>query len=103
MIRVSVMYPYGEGKKFDIDYYSNKHIPLCLEKFGDACKGVTVDQGLSGAEPGSNPNFVGMCHFLFDSADSFQAAMMPNAEAIMGDIPNYTDIQPIIQISQVKM
>ena len=103
MIRVSVMYPYTEGKKFDIDYYSDKHIPLCLENFGAACKGVTVDQGLGGAEPGSKPSFVGMCHFLFDSADTFQGAMTPHAEAIMGDIPNYTDIQPIIQISQVKM
>ena len=26
MIRVSVMYPSGEGKKFDYDYYVNKHM-----------------------------------------------------------------------------
>jgi uncharacterized protein (TIGR02118 family) len=97
------MYPYGEGKKFDVDYYSKKHIPMCLEKFGAPCKGVTVDQGLSGGEPGSKPRFIGMCHFLFDSIDAFQAAMAPHAEVIMGDVPNYTDIQPIIQISEVKM
>ena len=28
MIKVTVMYPNEEGKKFDMDYYVNKHIPM---------------------------------------------------------------------------
>jgi len=28
MIRVSVLYPASEGKKFDVDYYKNKHMKL---------------------------------------------------------------------------
>ncbi|MBW1790011.1 MAG: EthD family reductase, partial [Deltaproteobacteria bacterium] len=38
-----------------------------------------------------------------DSVEAFQGAFGPHAEAIMTDIPNYTDVQPTIQISEVKM
>ena len=103
MIKVSVFYPNEEGKKFDIDYYCNSHIPMVQEKLGAALKGSTVDQGLSGGEPGSQASYVAMGHLIFDSVDSFQSAFGPHADAIMADIPNYTDIRPVIQISEVKI
>jgi len=103
MIKVSVLYPYEEGASFDMNYYLSRHIPMVREKLGAAVKGAAVEQGLGGATPGSHPTYVAMGHILFDSVDSFQAAFAPHAAAIMADIPNYTAIQPIIQISDVKM
>jgi len=103
MIKVSVLYENTEGKKFDKAYYFSKHIPMVKQKLGSACKRLEVDQGLSGAQPGSKPAFVAMVHMLFDSVDAFQKAIGPHADTIMGDIPNYTDIQPVIQLSEVKM
>lgn len=103
MIRISVLYPNTEGKKFDMTYYCTKHIPMVQQKLGAACKGVHVDQGLSGAQPGSKASYVAMAHLLFDSVEVFQTAFGTHAKAIMGDIPNYTDIEPIIQISEVKL
>lgn len=103
MIRVSVLYTNTEGKKFDMAYYCNKHIPMVKQQLGAACKGISVDQGLGGAQPGSRPTFTAMAHLSFDSVEAFQDAFGPHAEAIMGDIPNYTDIEPIIQVSGVKM
>jgi len=44
-----------------------------------------------------------MGHLYFGSAAEFQSAFGPHAAAIMADIPNYTDIQPTIQISEVKI
>lgn len=76
---------------------------MVQEKLGAALKGVAVEQGLSGAEPGSQATYVAMGHLLFDSVEAFQEAFGPHAEAIMGDVPNYTDVQPTIQISEVKM
>jgi hypothetical protein len=35
--------------------------------------------------------------------ETFQNAFLPNAAGIQGDIPNYTNITPTIQISEVKM
>jgi len=42
-----------------------------------------------------------MGHLYFDSVEDFQNSFGPNAEEIMADIPNYTNIEPVIQISQV--
>jgi len=103
MIKVSVLYPRTEGSNFDMQYYCENHMPMVRKKLGAACKGVTVEQGLGGAAPGTPPPFVALGHLLFDSVESFQTAFGPHAESIMGDIPNYTAIAPTIQISEVKM
>ena len=103
MIKVSVLYPNNEGSKFDMGYYCKTHIPMVQEKMGKLCKGVAVEQGVSGATPGSRPAFVAMGHLYFDSVADFQTVFNPHAGTIMADIPNYTDIQPTIQISQVRI
>ena len=103
MIKVSVFYPDREGSKFDMDYYCNSHIPMVQEKLGPACKNVAVEHGIAGATPGSRPGFIAMGHLYFDSVEAFQKAFGPHADAIMGDIPNYTDSQPTIQFSEVKV
>ena len=103
MIKVSVLYPNNEGSNFDMSYYCNSHIPMVQQKLGKGCKGVAVEQGVSGATPGSRPAFIAMGHLYFDSLADFQAAFGPHAKDIMADIPNYTDIQPTIQISEVKI
>jgi uncharacterized protein (TIGR02118 family) len=103
MIKVSVLYPNHEGSKFDMTYYCENHIPMVQQKLGTACKGVAVEQGLSGAAPGSRAAYAAMGHLYFDSAEAFQTAFAPHAAAIMADIPNYTDLQPTIQISEVKI
>jgi uncharacterized protein (TIGR02118 family) len=101
MIKVSVLYPNGEGKNFDMDYYCNKHIPLVGELLGDAVKAATVEKGLGGGEPGSSATYVAMGNLYFDSMDSFQNSFGPHAGKIMGDLPNFTNIEPIVQISEV--
>jgi uncharacterized protein (TIGR02118 family) len=102
MIKVSVLYENTEGKKFDMAYYCNKHIPMVQQKLGNACKRLEVDQGLGGAQAGSKPPYVALAHMHFDSVESFQGAFGPHADAIMADILNYTDIAPIIQISEIE-
>ena len=103
MIKVSVFYLNNEGSRFDMGYYCNSHIAMVRQKLGTACKGVAVEQGMSGATPGSRPAFIAMGHLCFNSVADFQAAFEPHAAAIMADIPNYTNIQPTIQISEVKI
>ena len=103
MIKVSVFYPHSAGASFDMNYYVTKHMPMVRDKLGPACKGIAVDQGVGGGTPGASPTYVAIGHILCESAETFQAAFAPHAKAIMGDIPNYTKIQPVIQISEVKM
>jgi uncharacterized protein (TIGR02118 family) len=101
MIKVSVMYPNNAGARFDHDYYREKHMPLVKARMGDACKYYTIDKGLAGGAPGAPATYVGMCHIFADSVESFQKAFGPHAKEIMGDIKNYTDIAPVMQISEV--
>jgi len=103
MITVSVLYPYKEGSKFDMDYYTNRHIPMVQEKLGPALKGASMVKGLGGAAPGSPPIYAAMIHMHFDSVEAFQGAFGPHAETIMADIPYCTDVEPAIQVSEVKM
>lgn len=103
MIKVSVMYPYAEGATFDMDYYLDTHMPMVKERVGAACKGMAVEQGMAGGAPDTPPTYIATGHLLFDSVDDFQANFGPHTDEIMGDIPNYTPIQPTIQISEVKM
>jgi uncharacterized protein (TIGR02118 family) len=103
MIVVSVLYPNKEGSKFDMEYYCNKHVPMVQQKLGATLKGVAVEEGLSGAGPGSRATHIALGHMYFDSVEAFQTAFGPHAESIMGDMPNYTDIQPTIQISEMKI
>lgn len=103
MIKVSVLYPHGDGVSFDMDYYVQRHMPMVGEALGNALKGMSVDGGLGAGAPGQPPAYVAMGHLLFDSVEAFQAAMAPHAERIFGDIPNYTNVQPTVQISEVKL
>ena len=41
-------------------------------------------------------------YFYFETMSSFQNAMGPNREKLRADVPNYTNIQPVIQISEVQ-
>jgi len=103
MIKVSVFYPDREGSELDMNYYCKTHMPMVRQKLGAACKGAAVEQGIAGATPGSRPGFIAMGHLYLDSMEAFQTTFGPHAEAIMADIPNYTDIQPTIQFSEVKI
>lgn len=103
MIKISILYP--NSGRFNMDYYLNKHMPrsVALLNQGKGYRGVSVERGLGGAAPGSAPAFVALCHYLFDSVDDFMAAFMPHAAELQGDMPNYTDIETVIQVSEVAI
>ncbi|NJO25911.1 MAG: EthD family reductase [Bacteroidia bacterium] len=101
MIKVSVLYPNAEGKHFDMDYYSSTHVQLVGGLLGDALKGASIESGLGGGAPGSLAPYVAMGNLYFDSMEAFQNSFGPNAEKIMGDLQNFTDIEPVIQVSSV--
>lgn len=100
MIKVSVMYPFAAGARFDHAYYREKHMPMVKQRLGAACLYYTVDKGIAGA-PGADPIYVAKCDFVCTSVEAYQAARRPHAQEIWDDIANYTDIRPVLQISEV--
>ena len=89
------------GARFGHDYYRDTHMPLVQARMGDHCKYYTVDKGLSGDTANDPPLYVAMCHIYCDSVKAFEAGFAPHADEILGDIANYTDLSPRIQISEV--
>jgi uncharacterized protein (TIGR02118 family) len=103
MVNVSVLYPNREDTKFDMTYYLNHHIPMVRRLLGPALRGVSVEQGIAGEQPGSPAPYVTTAHLLFDSVQAFQTSFGPHAQEIMDDIPKYTNSEPLIQIGEVKL
>jgi len=101
MIKVSVMYPHKPGARFDHNYYRDKHMPLVKARMADNCRYYTVDKGLAGGTAGAPPTYVAMGHIFCESVEAFQAGFGPHAQEILADIPEYTDLSPVIQISEV--
>jgi uncharacterized protein (TIGR02118 family) len=103
MVRISILYPQRATARFDLRYYVKTHMPLSIERLSvhPGFKGVSVEGGVSSAAPDSDPPYVALCQYLFDSLDAFLEAYLPHAELLQADMSNYTDVEPVIQVSEV--
>jgi uncharacterized protein (TIGR02118 family) len=102
MIKVSIIYPGGDDKTFNWEYYSSKHVPMLKSLLGDSIKAITIDKGISGRTPGSPAPYLAIFNMYFKTITAYQNSFGPNAEKIRSDVANYTNIQPIVQISEVQ-
>ena len=101
MIRVSAIFPATEGQTFDDAHYFDKHHKLCMARLNpEGMVSCQFDKGLSDAS-GGKPPYVAIAHLVFNSTDDFQRAMAKHGAEIMGDVPNFTKIQPVLQISEI--
>ncbi|MGH7040528.1 MAG: EthD family reductase [Acetobacteraceae bacterium] len=97
MIVVSVMYP--PSARFDLDYYMKSHIPLVQARCaGRGLAGAQVLKGAAGGDGGAPAQQV-IALLSFASLPEFQTAMQEHGAEIMGDVANFTDAQPVIQIN----
>jgi uncharacterized protein (TIGR02118 family) len=53
MIKISVMYPFSEGKAFDIEYYETKHMPMVAGLLGANLVRYTIEKGVRAESPTS--------------------------------------------------
>lgn len=102
MIKFAIFYPGGEGKTFDMDYYANKHMPMAASLLGDDLKAWSIDKGIANGTPDKPLNYLAIGYFYFDSMDSFQSTMEKHSAALRADVPNYTNVVPATQISEVQ-
>lgn len=101
MTTVTVIYPRGAGATFDFDHYRGTHLPLLTERWGGAgLERVEALRGVAGAD-GGEPPFPAQALLRFSSVEAFQAAIGgEHAAEILGDIANFTDVQPIVQVNE---
>jgi uncharacterized protein (TIGR02118 family) len=95
--RVAVLYPNNTGKAFDMNYYKNKHMPLVTSKLAPfGLLSTSIDKANSDNEP-----FTAIGYLLFDSLENCQKGLASVGAELADDVKNYTDIEPMIQISEV--
>lgn len=104
MIKVTIMYPNQEGKEFNHGYWTTTHLELVQGLLGPMglLKGE-MEKGISGTDPSVAPTYAAIGHLYFNTVEEVHAAFMAHAGTIMGDSPNYSEVQPIIQISETLL
>ena len=101
MFKVTILYPNGENKIFDMEYYEKKHMPLVAGFLGENLKFYEIDKGIAGRTPGDKVPFVAVGYFYINNVAEYNKAIAQNIEAIISDFKNYTNIQPVVQISEI--
>ena len=100
MVRLTVLYPKTDSSQFDLSYYLDTHIPLVKERltpFG--LTGVDMQEALAGGD--AHPPYAMITGLAFNTTDELEQGMGTHGAELLGDIPNFTDVQPITQVCRV--
>ncbi|MGC4103735.1 EthD family reductase [Ferruginibacter sp.] len=100
--KVEVLYPAGEDKTFDMDYYEKKHMPMVARHLGKNLRYYEIVKGIGGRTPNDKAPFVAIGTFYIADVAEYGKAIAQNREEILGDIKNYTNIVPVVQVSEIK-
>ena len=102
MFKVAILYPNGEDKTFDMDYYEKKHMPMVAGFLGKNLRFYEIDKGIAGRTPNDKVPFVAIGYFYINDVAEYNKAIAQNRDAVVNDFKNYTNIQPVVQISEIK-
>jgi uncharacterized protein (TIGR02118 family) len=101
LIKVSIMYPFAEGKTFNMEYYETKHMPMVAKFLGSNLVKYTIEKGVASGMPNTPLPFMAIGSFYVKDLGAYQAAIAPNRDAIRSDFSNYTNISPVILVSEI--
>lgn len=101
LIKISVMYPFSEGKTFDMAYYEAKHMPMVAGYLGTNLVKYTIEKGLPSGTPSAPAQYMAIGIFYIKNLDEYQKALVPHREALRADFANYTNATPVIFVSEV--
>ena len=99
-ITVTVSYPNTPGSKFDMDYYLGTHLELVGKCWGDKLISARAIKGIATPDPDMPPPYQVVAILEVESLEVLQEVLETDGAEIMGDIPNFTDVEPVIQISE---
>ena len=98
---ITIMYPNRTGARFDFDYYLQKHIPM-WNKFHGVNK-IEVRRGVA-THNGLPVPVLCIVRIQIDiPIGDFMTLFKNKAHHIIADIPNYTNIEPVIQFDDVLL
>ena len=106
MFRVSLVFPLVPGSRFDLVCFCNRHLPGLKTRLGAACRSMALERGLAGgdedwAEEDIPPWIqVTLVHLYFDSEASFHQALAPFGSSLLDELPDCTDILPVVHTAE---
>jgi uncharacterized protein (TIGR02118 family) len=103
MIRITILYPNRAGGRFDHAYYETVHVPMTMALLGEAVRSVCVERGLSPGSGWPEPAYRAACSFVCESLEAYRLALAPHLPQLQGDLVNYSDIDPVIQVGEIVL
>lgn len=96
-VKVTVLYENKPGSKFDMDYYLNTHMPLVSKSWQQyGLKGWEV-QEFRPSPDGQVPPYQVQATLIWDNQEDLKKGLeSPETPTVLGDVPNFTDLQPIL-------
>jgi uncharacterized protein (TIGR02118 family) len=106
---MTILYPAGEGIKFDPDYYRDHHLKLIMSLYGSSIKRFELRPVPPGAPPAippaagapPPPKFSAAVNIWIADFDAFNANNARHGPELVADVPHFTNSQPAIQFDEV--
>lgn len=73
LIKISIMYPFAEGKTFNMNYYQTKHMPMFAKLLGSNLVKYTIEKGLASGIPNQPLSYLAIGTFYVKSLEQYQA------------------------------
>jgi uncharacterized protein (TIGR02118 family) len=108
---MTIVYPAGDGIKFDPDYYRDHHLKLIMKLYGSSIKRfelrtvppMPAPAAAPPAErpPAPAPKFSAAVNIWIADFDAFNANNAKHGPELVADVPHFTNAQPTIQFDEV--
>ncbi|MBK9013073.1 MAG: EthD family reductase [Saprospiraceae bacterium] len=101
MISVSIFYPNTKESLFNLEYYVTQHIPMVerlLKPMG--MEEVLIDEAIGTPMPEVPAPYSVIAHLVFKNYEEMEMCMGHYGEDLMKDVPNFTNVKPLVQISR---
>jgi uncharacterized protein (TIGR02118 family) len=109
---LTILYPAGDGIKFDADYYRDHHLKTIMKLYGNTIERFELRKVNAppappvGATPPPNapppgPKFAAAVNIWIADLAAFQANNQKHGKTLQDDVPNFTNGKPSIQFDKV--
>lgn len=100
MYKLVALYPNGPDVEFDFDYYTGTHDRMAKDLLGDfGLSHIDVDRGLSNGGDEDAP-YRAIGTLFFETLEGLQEGLTAHAETLLADIPNFSNVEPTLQVSE---
>lgn len=97
MAQVTVHVLYPPSKRFDWEYYKATHMTMVGREMDLLHWSVA-----KGIEAVTAPTYQAVATLVFESREKWLASFAASGSKLLADIPNYTDSQPVVQVTEFQ-